>query len=103
MDASFLTEAWEHRVEVYVGSRNGQSALAALWRAGRGFLEENRLRLELQPALIFAAGAARLRIEGAASWIVHPDWTLRAMVSRDGGTKDVRLVFQVYYYKRIIF
>jgi hypothetical protein len=103
MDASFLVEAWEHRIEVYAGSRDRHSAVAALWRAGRGFLEENRLRLEIQPALIFAAGAARLRLEGAVSWIVHPDWTLRAMVSRDSETKDVRLIFQAYYYKGIRF
>lgn len=103
LDLSMLANAWDHRAELYAGSRGGRTAIAALWRIGRGFLEENRLRIELQPAVIRAAGETRFHLGAGATLIAHPDWTLRAMVSRDGETRDTRVIFQVYYYKGIRF
>jgi hypothetical protein len=102
-DISVLANAWEHHFECYAGGRNKQNAFAALWRAGRGFLDENRLRLEVQPAFILAAGTASWQLAAGATYIAHPDWTLRAMVSRDSETRDVRVIFQVYFYKGIKF
>ena len=100
-DVSLLANTWDHRVEVYAGSRGGRGEFAALWRIGRGFLEENRLRIELQPAVIRAAGATHTRLGAGVTFIPDPDWTLRAMVSRDGETRDTRIVFQAYFYKGI--
>ena len=102
-DLSVLANAWDHRAEIYAGSRAGQSAFALLWRIGRGFLDENRLRIELQPAVIRAAGETHTLLGAGVSYIPHPDWTLRTMVSRDSETRDTRLIFQVYYYKGIRF
>jgi len=103
VDFSLLANAWDHRAEIYAGSRGGRSEFAALWRIGRGFLEENRLRLELQPAVIRAAGATHAQLGAGVTFIAHPDWTLRAMVAHDGATRDTRVIFQAYYYKGIRF
>ena len=103
LDLSVLANAWDHRAELYAGSRGGRTAIAALWRVGRGFFEENRLRIEIQPAVIRAAGETRLDFGAGATFLAHPDWTLRAMVSRDGETRDTRVIVQVYYYKGIRF
>lgn len=103
VDVSFLADAWDHRAEIYAGSRDGRGAFAALWRIGRGFLAENRLRVELQPSVIRASGATHAQLGAGVTFIPHPDWTLRAMISRDGETRDTRAVFQIYYYKGIRF
>ncbi len=103
LDLSVLTDAWEHRAEVYAGSRGGRTAFAALWRIGRGFFEENRLKVELQPAVVRMGGATHLLLGAGLTFVPHPDWTLRAMISRDGSSRDTRAVVQVYYYKGIRF
>ena len=86
------------------GSRGGRAALAALWRIGRGLP-----RGEPAQARAPAGGHPRrrgdraLQLAAGATFLAHPDWTLRAMVSRDGETRDTRVIFQVYYYKGIRF
>lgn len=103
VDFSLLSNAWDHRAEFYAGSRGGRGEIAALWRIGRGFLEENRLRLEIQPAVIRAAGETHTQLGAGVAFLPHPDWTLRVLIARDGETRDTRVIFQAYYYKGIRF
>jgi hypothetical protein len=44
-----------------------------------------------------------MQLGAGATYLPHPDWTLRTMISYDGATRDAKLIFQVYYYKGIRF
>ena len=37
------------------------------------------------------------------TFLADADWTLRAMYLYDGHNRDSRLVFQVYFYKGLVF
>jgi len=103
VDVTWLRNNLENRVEVMAGKRAGKGTLAAFWRIGLGLLEENRLKIELQPTAIVSSGRAELEFSGGLTYLLHPDWTLRAMVSHAPDMEDTRVVFQVYYYKGINF
>lgn len=99
IDLTWLRNNVEHRVEVVGGQRDEHGAFAALYRVGFNLLPENRLKLELQPAAILAKDMTKLEMSAGASYLLHPDWTLRAAAVYDSAAKDARLVFQVYFYK----
>ena len=42
-------------------------------------------------------------LAAGASFLATSDLTLRTMAAYDGETKDVKLLFQIYYYKGIRF
>ena len=103
LDAAWLWNNIENRLEIIGGRRGGQSSYALFWRAGLNLLEEGRLKLEIQPVLYKMMGLSRLQFSAGATFLAHADWTLRAMYLYDKETKDSRIVFQVYYYKGIRF
>ncbi len=106
MAAADITWLWnnlENRVAVMAGKRDGLSTLAAFWRFGIGFLDENRLKLEFQPTAVITSESNHFEYAGGLTYLPHPDWTLRAMVSRDPKMNDTRIIFQIYYYKGIDF
>jgi hypothetical protein len=102
-DITWLRNNLENRAEVMAGKRDGRGTLAAFWRIGLGFLDENRLKIELQPTAVLTSGHASFEYAGGLTYLLHPDWTLRAMVSHAPDANDTRVVFQVYYYKGIRF
>ena len=103
VDAAWLRNNWEHRVEIMAGKRGDAAAWAVFWRTGVGLLEENRVKIEAQPALFRTAGKTNIQLSAGVSYLAAADWTLRAMVQRDRDMKDTRIVFQVYYYKGMRF
>ncbi len=102
LDVTWLLNNVEHRLEIAGGRRGETGTAAILWRAGWGFLEENRLKLEIQPSLIRAAGKTKLELAAGASLILHPDWTLRTMAAYDSEIRSVRAVVQIYFLKGIL-
>lgn len=98
-DLTWLRNNLENRVEVMAGRRGGASAFAGLWRAGLGLGEESRWKVELQPSLVRTDGRTRFEIAAGATFLAHPDWTVRVMASGDTATKAARIVVQLYYYK----
>lgn len=102
-DMTWLKNNWENRFEFAIGQRLGGDVWAVLWRLGLGLLDENRLKLELQPALLRENDNSFLHLSLGLTFLANADWTLRAMVLHDGQTNDSRLVFQAYFYKGLDF
>ena len=103
LDAAWLWNNVENRVEAIGGKKGGQSAYALFWRAGLNLLDEGRLKLEVQPVVFRTMGMTRVQLSAGATYLAHPDWTLRIMYMYDREIKDSRIIFQVYYYKGIRF
>jgi hypothetical protein len=103
VDLTWVRDAIEHRFEMAGGSRAGYGTFAALYRFGLGLLEENRLKLEIQPSAVLSSVESKLEMAAGATYLLHPDWTVRTMAVYDSLMKDFRLVFQVYFYKGIRF
>ncbi len=99
IDLTWLRNNVENRVEMAGGQRGGRAAFAGMYRVGFGLLPENRLKLEIQPAFILRGGVSRVELSAGASWLPHPDWTIRTAAVYDSHAKDVRVVLQVYFYK----
>jgi hypothetical protein len=102
-DLTWRQGSWEHNFEVIAGRRAELGTLAVFWRTGVGLLDESRLKLEVQPLYMTMQGASRFQLQAGATFLAHPDWTLRTLVSYDSRGKDVRILFQVYFYKGLQF
>ncbi|MDP2915664.1 MAG: hypothetical protein Q8O91_09455 [Candidatus Aminicenantes bacterium] len=103
LDAAWLWNNVENRIELIAGKKGGQSTYALFWRSGLNLLEEGRLKLEVQPVVFRTMGMTQVQFSAGATYLAHPDWTLRAMYMYDKETKDSRMIFQVYTYKGIRF
>jgi len=103
VDMTWLKNNWENRVEFAIGRKLGVNAAAVLWRLGLGLLRENRLKLEVQPALFREKGRNHIQLSCGLTFLANADWTLRAMYLYDRHSRDSRLVFQVYFYKGLDF
>jgi hypothetical protein len=102
VDLTWLHNNVEHRVEVVGGQRDEAGAFAALYRIGYGLLAENRLKIEVQPAVILANGVTKIELSAGVTYLPHPDWTMRAAAIYDSAAKDARFVFQIYFYKGLV-
>lgn len=101
-----ITHVWnnlENRLEAMAGRKFGVDAWAVFWRLGVNLLEEERLKWELQPIVTREGGESGLKLATGLSFAATVDLTLRVMYAYDREEQDSRVVFQVYYYKRIIF
>jgi len=103
LDFTRLWNNLESRLEVLAGKMAGQPAYALFWRAGVGFFEENRLKIEIQPVVLRKEGRTQVLLSAGVSFLAGADWTLRGMVHFNRETGDRLYVFQVYYYKGIRF
>ena len=102
-DLTWRGNNWEHNFEIMAGSRDERGAAAVFWRTGLALLEESRLRLEVQPVFVVMQGSAQFQVSAGATYLPHPDWTLRTMVAYDSELKEGKVLFQIYYYKGIRF
>ncbi len=101
LDLSFTSRNHESRAEVLAGRRGGTGTFLAFWRPGWSFLEEGRLKLELQPALMRRAGAWGHALGAGLTYLFNADLAGRFMVLRDSAMPGVRFAVQLYYYKRL--
>jgi hypothetical protein len=103
LDLSYFWNNIENRFEVQVGKKSGENALALYWRASLNLLEEGRLKLEAQPVVLREADKTRFDFQAGLSCLATKDLTLSAMYAYDLDKHDSRIVFQVYFYRRILF
>jgi len=103
VDLSWRHDNWEHNFEVMAGNRSEQGAVAVFWRTGVGLLDEARLKLEVQPVFVSMQGSSQFQFAVGATYLAHPDWTLRTMAAYDSRLKDVKILFQIYFYKGLRF
>jgi hypothetical protein len=100
-DASLFWDDWEGRFEVLGGERLGEPAYGLLWRLGRSFGEEKRLKLEVQPELLRRGTVLSNKAAAGATYLVNGDLTLRGLYQYDDGTHDHRVLTQLYYYLKL--
>lgn len=104
-DLAFNTNNIEHKMEIDFGKRDRDPAFAALYRIGFNFLEEDRLKFELQTLYTKKEETEKRAIDGGISYIITADLTGRFMYERSRirdsfaqRTTDNRFIFQLYYY-----
>ena len=103
LDITLVTNNLENRLEAVIGRKYGLEAGAVFWRLGINFLEEERLRWEIQPILMREDGKNSLKLATGLSFVAMSDLTLRLMYVYNREERDSRVVFQAYYYKRLAF
>jgi hypothetical protein len=101
LDLSFVRRNHESRAEILVGRRGGSGTFLAFWRPGWSFLEEGRLKVEFQPALVRRAGEWHYSLGSGLTYLFDADLAGRLMVYHDSAIPGIRLVVQLYYYKRL--
>ncbi len=101
VDFTSLRTRYESRVEVMAGERMDDPAYALFWRGTMNLLAENRLKLEVQPAIWRMLGESSFDLSAGVSGQITTDLALRAMYQYIDDSEDNRIVFQVYYYKGI--
>ncbi len=101
LDLSFVSRNFESRAEILVGRKAGETTVLLFWRPGLTFLEEGRLKVELQPAVQRKIGAWDYSLGAGLTYLLNADLASRFMVLRDSLGPGVRFVFQLYYYKRL--
>jgi hypothetical protein len=99
VDATYLWRNLENRAEILLGRRDGAGMFLLFWRTGLSLLEEGRLKLEVQPALMRNAGAWDYALGSGLTYLLNADLAGRFMVLYDHGRRDARFVVQLYYYK----
>jgi hypothetical protein len=100
-----FTNFWnniENRFEVAAGEKMDEDTYAFLWRLGVNFLDEDRLKLEVQPVYRNLGGNWNYEISGGATYKLTSDITLRGMYTYDGEMNDNRVVFQFYWYYNLL-
>lgn len=103
VDISAVWNNIENRLEAVAGRKFGLDSWAVFWRLGVHLLEEERLKWEIQPIVMREDGEFGLKFATGLSFAATGDLTLRAMYAYNREERDSRLIFQVYYYKRIVF
>jgi len=96
LDFTYLRTRYESRLELIASERMDDPAWALFWRGSVNFLEENRLKLEIQLFLLKAMGVDP---SVGASYQATADLAFRAMYQYINSSEDNRIVLQVYYYR----
>jgi hypothetical protein len=101
LDATHVWRNLENRAEVLLGERDGQGTFLLFWRSGLAFLEEGRLKVEIQPVLTKNAGAWDYSLGSGLTYLLNADLAGRFMVFYDHERRDARFALQLYFYKRL--
>jgi hypothetical protein len=102
LDATLLRDQFEHRFEADAGRIRDEEAWVLLYRLGWVLDGEARWKLEAQPRYLSMAGEGSFLLSVAATHVLTPDITVRAMYDYDERNDDHRFIFQVYLYTRVL-
>jgi len=100
-DAAYLWDNFEARFDVMAGKNRDEDAYALFGRFGVNLLEEGRMKLEIQPLVSRIGDDDNYEISLGTSYMLNSDITLRAMYDYDHNTDDHKIIFQIYYYKKM--
>jgi hypothetical protein len=98
MDIAFNYNNLEQKAEVNYGVKNEKQALAAFYRLGVNFLDENRLKLEAQYAYADQEGRQNHTPGGGVTFRLTQDLTLRTMYEWSSESNEHRVAVQLYAY-----
>ncbi len=101
LDLAYLWRRYESRLEIMAGEKMEKPAYVLYARFGANLLEENRLKLEVMPVLWRELERSSYTLSAGISYQATADLAVRSMYERIDETRDNRIVFQVYYYKRV--
>ena len=102
VDAAFFINNFEIRIEGIAGKKDNLFAGAAFARFGVNLMEEERLKIEVQPVYLRTAGEDNWQTYAGMSFKITGDFTARAMYAYDYVMDDHRVIFQLYYYGSVI-
>lgn len=97
-DAAFNVDAFEHKVEIDFGRKASEPYFAALYCFSVKLDDEERARLEFQPAFVAENRSEDWTLSAGTSWRLTSDVTLRFMYQFRHDGNDSRFVGQIYYY-----
>lgn len=100
-DISYLWLWWENRLEINLGRRSGQPWHLVLWRPGVNLLQEQRLKVEAQLALLKHGPDWSYSTGAGLSYRLNSDLTFRTLLLYDRQQRNFRLVGQLYYYRNV--
>jgi hypothetical protein len=98
LDATYLQDMLEHRVDLLRGKWLGEDTAAVMYRLGLLLGPEGRIRIEAQPTWWKGAEENYL-LSGCVSAQVTSDFTARVMYEYDHRREDSRVILQLYLYK----
>ena len=101
-DFTYFLNNIENRFEAVAGEKMEEDTYAFLWRIGVNFLEENRLKLEFQPVYRNIGGDWNYELNGGVTYKLTSDIAFRGMYTYDGEMNDNRVVFQIYWYYKLL-
>lgn len=101
-DFAYFWNNIENRFEAVAGEKDDENTYAFLWRIGVNLLDEDRLKLEFQPVYRNLAGDWNYELNGGVAYKLTSDLTLRSVYTYDGAMNDNRVVFQIYWYYKLL-
>jgi hypothetical protein len=101
-DFTYFWNNIENRFEAVAGEKMEEDTYAFLWRIGVNFLEEDRLKLEFQPVYRNIEGDWNYELNGGITYKLTSDIALRGVYTYDAEMNDNRVVFQIYWYYKLL-
>ena len=101
-DFTYLWNNIESRFEAVAGEKMDEDTYAFLWRVGVHLFDEERFKVEAQPVYWKSGDDWLYELSGGVSYKLTSDVTLRGMYAYDGQMNDNRIVFQVYWYYKLL-
>jgi hypothetical protein len=101
IDYTHLVNNFEFRLEALAGKKEGELAIGALARAGVNLLEEDRLKLEVQPEYWRRGHDNNYLVAAGVSYVITDYLTARVMYQYDYQMNDHRAIAQLYVYWRV--
>ncbi len=101
IDYAHLWNNFEFRIDALAGKKEGEFTAAVLFRAGINLLEEDRLKIEVQPVYWRMGHDNNYQVFGSISYIITEYLTVRTMYEYDYLTNDHKVIGQLYFYWRV--
>jgi hypothetical protein len=97
-DLAYLWNRLENRFDLFAGRKLGHAAYALMWRIGVNFLEEDRLKIEVQPVYWEIGNDWNYQLYAGITFKATSDLTPRVMYVYDRQSNDQRVLLQLYWY-----
>lgn len=101
IDYTHLWNNFEFRIDALAGKKMDEFTAAVMFRAGVKLLDEERLKIEVQPVYFRIGHDNNYQVSGSVSYIITEYLTARAMYQYDHLMEDHRAVVQMYFYWRV--
>ncbi|MDR3112190.1 MAG: hypothetical protein LBU55_03350 [Elusimicrobiota bacterium] len=97
-DFAYNHNNFEHKTELVYGLKNSTEAAAGLYNFSVNFLEENKLKLEVQGIYTKIGNNEKYFCDVGVSYKINSDLTIRTMYEYVGKIGESKVVGQIYYY-----